>query len=166
MINIEEVNRIAAKTGAMLLKSKLTLSIVEATVCGLIGYVLTRMPGSSQYFLGSISPYSSLGKLEGLRMDRSLLNEKGSVSSEIALEMAHKVRILFDSDIGIAETGIAGPSGGTSKHPAGTFYVAIVRRDGYKTYRVYQFEGTREENRWLATKACMELVNTCATPNP
>ncbi|MCZ6534428.1 MAG: CinA family protein, partial [Chloroflexi bacterium] len=113
MSAMEEVEAAAKRAATKLVKANLTIALAEATGCGLIGYLLTGIPGSSRYYLGGLSPYSRQGKVRGLGMSESLLDEKGSVSSETALEMAHMVRDLFDSDLGVAETGIAGPGGGT-----------------------------------------------------
>ena len=72
--------------------------------------------------------------------------------------MAHRVRDLFDSDLGVAETGIAGPGGGTLEKPVGLFYVAVAAKDGRDICQEHRFEDNREENRWQAARATLELV--------
>ena len=158
MSAMEEVEAAAKRAATKLVEANLTIAVAEATGCGLIGYLLTGIPGSSRYFLGGLSPYSRQGKVRGLGMSESLLDEKGSVSSETALEMAHRVRDLFDSDLGVAETGVAGPGGGTPEKPVGLFYVAIAAKDGRDICQEHRFEGNREENRWQAARATLELV--------
>ncbi len=158
MSAMEEVEAAAKRAATKLVEANLTIAVAEATGCGLIGYLLTGTPGSSRYFLGGLSPYSRQGKVRGLGMSESLLDEKGSVSSETALEMAHRVRDLFDSDLGVAETGVAGPGGGTPEKPVGLFYVAIAAKDGRDICQEHRFEGNREENRWQAARATLELV--------
>ena len=158
MSAMEEVEAAAKRAATKLVEANLTIAVAEATGCGLIGYLLTGIPGSSRYFLGGLSPYSRQGKVRGLGMSESLLDEKGSVSSETALEMAHRVRYLFDSDLGVAETGVAGPGGGTPEKPVGLFYVAAAAKDGHDICQEHRFEGNREKNRWQAARATLELV--------
>ena len=158
MSAMEEVEAAAERAATKLVKANLTIAVAEATGCGLIGYLLTGIPGSSRYFLGGLSPYSRQGKVRGLGMSESLLDEKGSVSSETALEMAHRVRDLYDSDLGVAETGVAGPGGGTPEKPVGLFYVAVAAKDGHDICQEHRFEGNREKNRWQAARATLELV--------
>ncbi len=140
------------------MRANLTIAVAEATGCGLIGYLLTGIPGSSRYFLGGILPYSHQGKVRGLGMSGSLLDKKGSISSETALEMAHRVRDLYDSDLGVAETGVAGPGGGTPEKPVGLFYVAVAAKDGRDICQEHRFDCNREEIRWQAAQATLELV--------
>ncbi|MEE9261452.1 MAG: CinA family protein [Dehalococcoidia bacterium] len=149
---------LASQVGQLLEDQGQTIAVAEATGCGLIGYLLTGIPSSSRYYLGGLSPYARQGKVRGLGMSESLLDEKGSVSSETALEMAHRVRDLFDSDLGVAETGIAGPGGGTLEKPVGLFYVAVAAKDGRDICQEHRFEDNREENRWQAARATLELV--------
>lgn len=158
MSAMEEVEAAAKRAATKLVEANLTIAVAEATGCGLIGYLLTGIPGSSRYYLGGLSPYSRQGKVRGLGMSESLLDEKGSVSSETALEMAHRVRDLFDSDLGVAETGVAGPGGGTPEKPVGLFYVAVAAKDGRDICQEHRFEGNREKNRWQAAQATLELV--------
>ena len=158
MSAMEEVEAAAKRAATKLVEANLTIAVAEATGCGLIGYLLTGIAGSSRYYLGGLSPYSRQGKVRGLGMSESLLDEKGSVSSETALEMAHRVRDLFDSDLGVAETGIAGPGGGTPEKPVGLFYVAVAAKDGRDICQEHRFEDDREENRWQAARATLELV--------
>ena len=158
MSAMEEVEAAAKRAATKLVKANLTIAAAEATGCGLIGYLLTGIPGSSRYFLGGLSPYSRQGKVRGLGMSESLLDEKGSVSSETALEMAHRVQDFFDSDLGVAESGVAGPGGGTPEKPVGLFYVAVATKDGRDICQEHRFEGNREENRWQAAQATLELV--------
>ena len=142
-----------------LLSLNLSLAIAEATNCGLISYLLTREPGSSRFFYGSISAYSQKAKISTLGIPESLLNTYGSVSSEIALEMAFRVRALFDSDLGLAETGIAGPTGGNKSKPVGLFYIALSHKNGEDYCTKHLFTGNRVQNRTQSAVLSLEMLD-------
>ena len=142
-----------------LLNLNLTLAIAEATNCGLISYLLTREPGSSRFFSGGISPYSKHSKLNILGISESLIYTHGSVSKEMALEMAVRVRTLFDSDLGLAETGIAGPSGGTPAKPAGLFYVALSNKNGEDYCTEHLFKENRDQTRHQSASVSLEMLH-------
>ena len=149
---------VARRVAALLTEKGLTLAVAEATGCGFLGYLLTAVPGSSRYFLGGIAPYSQEAKVKALGVSKRVLEEKGSVSRETALEMARKVRDLFDSDIGLAETGIAGPGGGTAEKPVGLFYLALSCKEGRDICQEGRFSGSREEIRRRAAQAALEML--------
>ena len=142
-----------------LLNLNLTLAIAEATNCGLISYLLTREPGSSRFFRGGISPYSKHSKLNLLGISESLIYTHGSVSKEMALEMAVRVRTLFDSDLGLAETGIAGPSGGTPAKPAGLFYIALSNKNGEDYCTEHLFKENRDQTRHQSASVSLEMLH-------
>ena len=142
-----------------LLNLNLTLAIAEATNCGLISYLLTREPGSSRFFRGSISAYSNHSKLNLLGISESLIGTHGSVSKEMALEMAFRVRTLFDSDLGLAETGIAGPSGGSPAKPAGLFYIALSNKNREDYCTEHLFTGNRDQTRLQSTSASLKMLH-------
>ena len=142
-----------------LLNLNLTLAIAEATNCGLISYLLTREPGSSRFFRGGISPYSKHSKLNILGISESLIYTHGSVSKEMALEMAVRVRTLFDSDLGLAETGIAGPSGGTPAKPAGLFYIALSNKNGEDYCTEHLFKENRDQTRHQSASVSLEMLH-------
>ena len=142
-----------------LLNLNLTLAIAEATNCGLISYLLTREPGSSRFFCGGISPYSKHSKLNILGISESLIYTHGSVSKEMALEMAVRVRTLFDSDLGLAETGIAGPSGGTPAKPTGLFYIALSNKNGEDYCTEHLFKENRDQTRHQSASVSLEMLH-------
>ena len=77
----------------------------------------------------------------------------------MALAMAEGVRRLLDTDLGISDTGIAGPTGGTFEKPVGLFYVAISTRDGYQKVQEHRWGGGREQNKRKAAEAALEMAN-------
>jgi len=114
--------------GRMLKERHLTIAVAESLTGGLVGDMITDVPGSSDYFLGGATTYSNLSKSELLHVTEGTLRSSGAVSEECAREMASGVRTLFHADIGLAVTGIAGPSGATANKPVGL--VAFAYDDG------------------------------------
>lgn len=108
-----------------------TLAVAESLTGGLLGETITKTPGASSYFLGSIVAYSNELKKISLQVKESTLAQHGAVSEAVAVEMAEGVRKIAGSTIGVSLTGIAGPSGGSQEKPVGTYFAAIT--DGNKT---------------------------------
>ncbi len=88
------------------------LAVAESCTGGLFSHLITNVPGSSDYFLGSVISYANQAKIQILDVKPETLAKFGAVSRETVLEMAHAVRQIFSADIGISVSGIAGPGGG------------------------------------------------------
>jgi len=114
--------------GRMLKEKHLTIAVAESLTGGLVGSLITDVPGSSGYFLGGVTTYSNVSKSELLHVREETLRYSGAVSEECAREMAAGVREMFHADIGLAITGIAGPTGATANKPIGL--VAFAYDDG------------------------------------
>jgi nicotinamide-nucleotide amidase len=119
----------------------------------MLGMHITRVPGSSSYFLGGILCYSNEAKTGLCGVPRELLERRGAVSAEVAEAMASGVRESFHSSIGLSITGIAGPGGGTPEKPVGLVYTAIS--DGNNTESRHRImpgdrESIRERSAYLA----------------
>jgi competence/damage-inducible protein CinA-like protein len=101
-----------------------TLSLATAESCtgGLVAEMLTAIPGSSDVFLGGIVAYSNEVKVAQLGVPADVLEQHGAVSAEVAQAMAEGVRRRLGADVGVADTGVAGPGGGTPEKPVGTVY--------------------------------------------
>ncbi len=112
--------------GQILQKKNLTIATAESCTGGLIGKRLTDVDGSSSYFAGTVTAYSNAVKQTVLGVSAETLDKCGAVSEEVALEMAKGIREKFGTDIGLATTGISGPSGGTELKPVGLVYIAII----------------------------------------
>ncbi len=134
----------------------LTLATAEASVGGMIGHLVTNVPGASRCFIGGIAPYARAPKTDLLRVDDGMLNTEGSVSAAAALAMARGARDLMHADVAVAETGVASDTGNPLR-PAGMYFVAIVAPDFERTMRC-QFAGTREENKRQASEAALRLI--------
>ena len=153
----------ANKTIASLLqKKRLTLSVAESCTAGLIASDLTDIPGASRYFKGGIIAYANEVKEKILNVPKATLREFGAVSHQTALAMAHNVRHLFKAHIGLAVTGIAGPTGGTSAKPVGTVFIAVSlgRKEYFKKYR---FSGSRLSIKIQSKDAALRLLKECLT---
>ena len=135
----------------------LTVAAGESATGGLLSYLLSSAPGSSRFFLGGVTAYANEAKAEVLAVPAEAF-EAGAVSEAVAAAMARGVRDLFHADIGVADTGIAGPGGATPTKPVGLFYVALSSGDGFETVRTYNFKGDRAQVRKAAADAALSLL--------
>lgn len=130
-----------------------TVSVVESCTGGLLGEMLTRLPGSSDVFVGGVLTYSNELKSRLVGVDPRLILDHGAVSREVALAMAEGGRRVTDASHTLAITGIAGPGGGSPEKPEGTVWIAHAGPDGTEARR-FQFRGGRDWVRlWSATTA-------------
>jgi len=143
--------------GDLLRKHKLKMGIAESATGGLISHKITNIPGSSEYFEGSIISYSNKAKMNLLAIKESTLRNCGAVSSGTSKEMAQGVRREMDVDIGLASTGIAGPSGGTSEKPVGLVYVGLAIKDVLISKK-FVFHGNRDENKKAFSDAALSTL--------
>jgi nicotinamide-nucleotide amidase len=112
--------------GTMLKKQGLTLAVAESCTGGMLGEMITSVPGSSDYFKGGIISYDGEIKEKLLGVPRETMTKYGQVSEQVASAMAQGVRKNCFSDIGISITGIAGPDGGSKNKPVGLVYIALA----------------------------------------
>ncbi len=143
--------------GSRLREQGLTLAVAESCTGGMIGHRLTDVPGSSAYFLGTITTYAVAAKARLLNVRRETLDTEGAVSEATARQMAQEVRMLFRADVGVAVTGIAGPSGGTPEKPVGLTYVALATPDGTWVER-HIWKRDRWGNKARSTEAALDLL--------
>ena len=143
--------------GKMLRAKKLTLSIAESCTGGYVSHLITSVPGCSDYFLGSMIPYSYEIKMRQLGVKPETLEKYGAVSEPTISEMANVVRARFNTDIGVATSGIAGPGGATPDKPVGTVWIAYS--DKYQTVtKKLQLSKDRAINIQLASAAVLNLI--------
>lgn len=112
----------------MLRRQGLRLSVAESCTGGLIGHRITNVPGSSTYYMGSITAYAYEAKVRLLGVRWETLEKYGAVSKETVLEMAYGVRHALAADIGLSISGIAGPGGGTVDKPVGLTWIGLSAR--------------------------------------
>jgi nicotinamide-nucleotide amidase len=141
-----------AKTGKLL-----TIGTVESATGGRIADRITNLPGSSDYFKGSVVAYSNEVKIALLGVKKATLENYGAVSEQTALEMAQGGRKLLDVDICVSDTGTAGPSGATPEKPVGLFYLGLAARDENLSQK-HIFPGNREENKRDAAEAVLNML--------
>lgn len=145
------------EVGRLLQERGLKLGMAESCTGGLVGNRITNIPGSSEYFMGGVISYAYEAKVSILGVSWDTLNTFGAVSHETVLEMARGVKKLFDVDIGVSISGIAGPGGGTLDKPVGTTWVGLVANDIERT-REFHFDGNREENRASSADAALQML--------
>jgi nicotinamide-nucleotide amidase len=110
----------------LLKEARLKIAVAESCTGGLLGKLLTDVPGSSEYVLGGVISYANSLKIGLLGVDEQVLKEQGAVSEEVARAMAEGVLRKTAADVAVAVTGIAGPGGGTEQKPVGTVCFAIA----------------------------------------
>ena len=135
----------------------LTLGTAESATGGRIADKITNIPGSSDYYKGSIVAYSNEVKINLLGVKNTTIKNYGAVSPQTAIEMAESGRKLLDVDICISVTGIAGPSGATPKKPAGLFYLGLSATNA-SLNREHRFPGDREGNKRDATDEALNIL--------
>jgi nicotinamide-nucleotide amidase len=134
-----------------------TLATAESCTGGLVAERITRVPGASDYFAGSIVSYTNEVKMKLLGVPAEMLEQHGAVSSEVAEAMARGVKQRTGATIGLSVTGIAGPGGGTQAVPVGTVYIGLAD-DVTSTNRRLILSGDRHLIRWRASTAALEMV--------
>jgi PncC family amidohydrolase len=152
----DEISRLLrkyqAKTGKLL-----TIGTVESATGGRISDKITNIPGSSDYFKGSIVSYSNEAKTNIVGVKKLILRKHGAVSSRIAIEMAKGGRKLLKVDICLSDTGIAGPTGATPGKPIGLFYLGLSAKNSTLAEE-HHFRGNREENKQRAVETALTML--------
>jgi nicotinamide-nucleotide amidase len=150
-ISIEEL------VGNLLKSKELMVATAESCTGGNIAHKFTLIPGSSEFFKGSVVAYSNEIKMNVLQVSSEDLEKGGAVSQAVVEQMAKGVRKLLKSDVSIATSGIAGPTGGTNEKPVGTVWIAVSSAD--KTVsREFRFGSLREQNILRATQAALLML--------
>lgn len=140
-----------------LTEKKLTIAVAESCTGGLITSRLTDVSGSSDYLERGLVTYSNAAKISMLGVPAEIIEKHGAVSEETARLMAEGVRKLAGTDLGLASTGIAGPTGGSPEKPVGTVYLAVA--DAQKTIcRHHAFRWDRKRNKEVFSEAALFLL--------
>jgi len=148
---------LAAQVGQLLLERGWTLGIAESCTGGLVCDAITDISGSSRYLLGGVIAYANSAKRDLLRVPEELLAAHGAVSREVAEAMARGVCCATGSQVGLATTGIAGPTGGTPDKPVGTVYVALCSPEGSWAEH-HRWEDDRRGNKRRSAEAVLSLA--------
>ncbi|MBC8506075.1 MAG: CinA family protein [Anaerolineales bacterium] len=143
--------------GKMLRQRGLRLAVAESCTGGLIGHRITNIPGSSTYYMGSVTAYAYEAKVRLLGVKWKTLEEFGAVSEQVVSQMAQGVRRALAADIGLSVSGIAGPGGGTEDKPIGLTWVGLSAVNHEET-REFIWDGDRLFNKEKSAEATLQLL--------
>lgn len=133
------------------------IAVAESCTGGMLGERITRVSGSSRYFVGGAIVYDNEMKTLFANVPPMVVAQHGAVSREVAAALAEGIREECRSSVGVGITGVAGPTGGTEEKPVGLVYVAVA--DGKRTEVVERkFTGDRDRIRWWATQQALDMV--------
>jgi PncC family amidohydrolase len=145
------------KVSDILKKQHRTIATAESCTGGFIAHTLTNISGSSEYFDRGVISYSNTAKKELLGVPENILQRYGAVSTQTAQAMAQGIRTHARADIGLATTGIAGPTGGTKNKPVGLVYIAVATEKKVIVKR-FLFSGNRLQNKKHTCTAALSLL--------
>ena len=143
--------------GRILSENGKTLSVAESCTGGNISGMMTSIPGSSGYYLGSVTSYANSVKTNVLGVPEAVIADHGAVSSECVAAMAEGVRRLTGSDFSVATSGIAGPGGGSDEKPVGLVWVGVSSENGTETYS-FRFRHDRKRNIERFTASALNIL--------
>lgn len=143
--------------GNLLKNKKIKVAVAESCTGGMLGEMITRIPGSSEYFQGGVISYNAKVKEDLLKVPPEVIRKYGEVSRQVAKSMAEGVRRCCQSNVGISITGIAGPGGATEKKKVGLVYMALS--DGQKTItKKHQLFGSRQLIRLRSARRALNML--------
>ncbi len=152
-----EKDTLEKRVGEALVQHGATLSTAESCTGGYIAHRITSVPGSADYFEGSVVSYSNAVKMRELGVKAETLAAQGAVSRETVEEMVRGVREKFGTTYAVAVSGIAGPTGGTEEKPVGTVWIAVASADRIVS-RKFLFEQDRERNIIRTAQSALHLL--------
>jgi nicotinamide-nucleotide amidase len=155
--NILNSMRLEQKVLKKFILSQKTLALAESCTGGLIGNLLTNIPGASAFFLLDIIAYDNAAKSKVLGVPAALIKKHGAVSRMVALAMAQGVQKILNTDYGLAVTGIAGPTGGSATKPVGLVFIALSTRTT-TTVKKHLFKGTRLQIKQQACQTALKML--------
>jgi PncC family amidohydrolase len=162
--NMDAEKRLLKAIASQLKAKNLFLATAESCTGGLLGHLITNLPGSSDYYLGGQIAYSNQAKQLWLNIPVEVLETYGAVSRETVLAMAYGIRAAFSGEVdlkkivGISISGIAGPGGGTPAKPVGAVWMAVsthVREHAYH----FQFNGSRDSIKHQAALQALDILS-------
>jgi len=153
----EENETLEQIVGKLLREKKKTLSTAESCTGGYISHLITKVPGSSDYYVGSVISYSYEIKEKELNVSKKMLETQGAVSQPVVEQMAEAIREKYKTDYSIAASGIAGPGGGTVEKPVGTVWIAIATPEKIFSEK-FLFGNNRERNIQKTANAALNML--------
>ena len=154
---LADLTVLAARLGERCTQHHLTVATVESCTGGLVGHLITEVPGSSAYYVGGFVTYSDIQKRASVGVGEDVLAAHGAVSAQVAMAMATGGRERTGAHLAVSVTGIAGPDGGTPQKPVGLTYIAVADADGATVQR-FTWPGDRSENKRRSAAAALELL--------
>ncbi len=151
------LTELAKETGLALKRAGLTAAVAESCTGGLVGHLITEVPGSSDWFLGSAGVYSYAAKEKLLGVDGALLLREGAVNEKVAAQMATGALEAYDADVAVSITGVAGP-GGTAEKPMGLVFLHLAARDGRARSENAVWPADRRGNKLLSAQCALEML--------
>ncbi len=151
---------LASVVGELLVAKQQTLAVAESCTGGMLGKLLTDIPGSSAYFRGGVLAYANAVKIKMLGVAATVIEAQGAVSKAVAEQMAIGVRYQLGTDWGIGITGVAGPGGGSSDKPVGLVYIGLAGADGQVIAIEYRLSShfDRELIRQMSAQQSLDLL--------
>jgi nicotinamide-nucleotide amidase len=153
----------AGVVGCALRRRGYTLAIAESCTGGLVGHLMTKEPGASEFLIVDAVTYANSAKSRMLGVDEEVIRGHGAVSHEVAAAMAEGIKHVSGADITLAITGIAGPGGGSEEKPVGTVFLAVCSPTGL-IVKQRHFPGDRHQVQTLAAYVGLQLVREACAP--
>jgi nicotinamide-nucleotide amidase len=155
---------LVARTVRRMIASKRTVATAESCTGGMIGELITAMPGSSASYAGGAIVYTNAEKVRQLGVTQRTLDAHGAVSEETVIEMARGAQQRFGVDYAVSVSGIAGPDGGTPDKPVGTVWIALATRDDILGTRILgtrklSWPGARDQVRLLSSWWALAMID-------
>jgi PncC family amidohydrolase len=156
--NEEALIPLARQVGEALLERGWMAAMAESCTGGLVGHLLTEIPGSSNWFAGSAGVYSYTAKENVLSVDHDTLVREGAVSYAVAQQMAQGARRCYEVDVAVSITGIAGPGGGSPGKPTGLVHFHLSAADGTEESHRIVWPADRRGNKLLSAQFAMQML--------
>ena len=153
---------LAKEAGYALKRAGLIAAVAESCTGGLVGHLITEIPGSSDWFLGSAGVYSYAAKERLLGVDGGVLLLDGAVNATVARQMAYGALREYDADAAVSITGVAGP-GGTVEKPMGLVYLHLAAKDGFSRAEKAIWPADRRGNKLMSARLALEMLLSYAT---
>ncbi len=153
----EEKKSLEQIVGELLKEKNKTVSTAESCTGGYISHLITKVPGSSKYYIGSVISYAYEIKENELNVPHHIIEKHGAVSQPVVEQMAKAIREKYKTDYSISASGIAGPDGGTSDKPVGTVWIAVATPDKVISEK-FLFGTNRERNIQKTASASLNML--------
>lgn len=157
-IDYDQIVALAQQLGTQLETHGLMCATAESCTGGMVGHLITEIAGSSAYFAGGAITYSYPAKERVLGVGHDTLMTHGAVSYEVAQEMAQGALRLYDVDVAVSITGVAGPSGGSPDKPVGTVHLHLSAKDGTERAERFVWDSDRSGNKLLSAQAALQMM--------